>query len=108
MITTRGMSRHRRPEIEAAVDLGSASVKVAALDAEGRVVAAVRRPIRGRLQSTVDAALKDLENLAPGRTSIVAVTGARAAGVAGLLRGFERLQDGFGGRRGKAQGRHAL
>ncbi len=85
MITTRGVPRHRRPEIEAAIDLGSASVKVAALDAEGGVVAAVRRPIRGRLQATVNAALKDLENSAPGRTSIVAVTGARAAGVAGMF-----------------------
>ena len=74
-----------RPDLEAALDLGSASVKAVAMDADGNVVAASRRDTRGRLRHTVDEVLEELQASAPAPVSIVAVTGSRAGEVARAL-----------------------
>ena len=85
-----GRPTGRRPggeprPVEAGIDLGSVSVKAVALDAEGRRVASVRRPIRGRLRETTVAALEELERAVSGPFTLIAVTGTRAERFARLL-----------------------
>lgn len=86
---------------EAGIDLGSVSVKAVALDADGRRVAAVRRPIRGRLRETADAALAELELAVPGPFTLIAVTGSRAERIAQLL-GISEISSIVAAHRGAA------
>lgn len=71
---------------DAALDIGSASVKAVALDETGRLRASVRRPIRGRLDECLRAIIRDLaRDVAPARCTLTAVTGSGAEAVAEAL-----------------------
>ncbi|HET9950827.1 MAG TPA: BadF/BadG/BcrA/BcrD ATPase family protein, partial [Candidatus Eisenbacteria bacterium] len=73
-------------KLDAALDVGSSTVKGALLDAAGLIHAHAHRPIRGDLRACVSSVLRDLQRAADGaHVELVALTGSSAGGVASRL-----------------------
>jgi predicted CoA-substrate-specific enzyme activase len=72
--------------IEAALDIGSASVKAVAMDGDGLLRGSVYRPIRGRLHDCVRGVIRGLaEHVAPHPCVLTAVTGSGTLAFAEVL-----------------------
>jgi activator of 2-hydroxyglutaryl-CoA dehydratase len=68
-----------RRHVEAALDIGSTSIKAVAVDSDESLLCALYQPVRGQLHTCLRSLLRSLEEGVQGRRCVLtAVTGSSA------------------------------